>query len=48
VNCKSCGQELTKIDWNTTVDMYLCDNVKCDQFRCPQGSKWKPYPEGKE
>ena len=33
--CKCCGDPLIREKWNSTTDVDVCDNYKCDSFRRP-------------
>ena len=35
--CKSCGEPLQQIPWNTRGDMLVCQNWHCSQVNNPQG-----------
>ena len=33
--CPGCGGSLTVLEWNTRVDIIVCDNVQCKLYRVP-------------
>ncbi len=38
MKCKSCTKKLTRMDWNTKVDILVCLNEKCRLCQRPQGA----------
>ncbi len=35
VLCSGCGEPLKVEEWNSTMDMAVCNNYKCTLFRTP-------------
>lgn len=35
--CKGCSVQLVQEEWNTTVDIVVCNNPACRLFRTPVG-----------
>lgn len=35
MNCSTCGKLLLRHDWNSVVDVLVCDNSACPRFRQP-------------
>ncbi len=35
MRCPSCNESLLREDWNSAVDILVCDNFMCKRFRQP-------------
>ena len=39
--CKACQSNLIRLDWNSTHELFACDNFDCHMSRQPQGCRHK-------
>lgn len=41
--CSNCREPLTRVAWNTLVDILICENLSCTRYLQPQGSIPVPF-----
>ena len=46
-NCGKCGKPLLRLKWNSTTDVIVCDDYRCDAFRRPLAPKESLIQVGK-